>query len=55
MFDPNNCSPKEYAAIKWALETLYASSRLPDDWGLARPVLDKWHKDNVLAMVKVKE
>lgn len=54
MFDPNDCSKDQLAAIKWTLEQLQDSERV-DYFADFVPVLDKWHADNVLAMIKVKD
>lgn len=54
MFNPDNCSKEQLAAIEWALEQLQNSERV-DYFADFAPVLDKWHADNVLAMIKVKD
>lgn len=53
-FDPNNCSKEQLAAINWVLEQLQDSEE-EDYFGDFQPILDKWHADNVLAMIKIKE
>ena len=53
IFDPNNCSKDQLAAIKWALEQLQNAEE-ESYFGDFVPILDKWHADNVLAMIKVK-